>query len=357
MNFSCKPFYNETYKKPDLVDNNLSRSAKKLHKKLFFITKKGFAIGHQDATSYGIGWKHDDSFREPKSDIKELTDDYPAIFGFDIGHLELGKKHNLDTVYFNTITDLIVDAHKKGGLITISWHPDNPSSKGSSWDTSPAVIDIIGNGSHKEEYNLWIERVAEFIKSLKFKGKEIPILFRPFHEMNGNWFWWGNSSSNALEYIRLWRETVTLLRDKYNLHNLLYVYSPNKLNQIEDYMKYYPGDDYVDIFGIDIYDFNDTENYANSLVNDINLVRNIATEKNKLYGLTETGLDQINTDNWFTQVLFPNIENSGISWVLFWRNARKSHHYIPYVGHKNAEDFKRFSKLPQTLFLKEINQD
>ena len=351
---SCKPLYNSEYKKPDLVDQKLSRPTKKLHKKLFYITKSGFAIGHQDATSYGIGWTHDELSGQTNSDIKKLINDYPALYGFDIGHLELGKPSNLDSVPFHTMRELIIDAHKKGGLISISWHPDNPKTKGSSWDKTPAVADILKGGSLHNAYNLWIDRLATFIKSLKYKGKQIPIIFRPYHEMNGSWFWWGSPNCSPSEYITLWKETVTLLKDKHRLHNLLYVYSPNKLNSAEDFMAYYPGDEYVDMLGIDIYDFNDSEDYVKSLNHDLKLVKNIANEKKKLYGFTETGLETIQTPNWYTNVLYPAIKDSGISWILFWRNDSKKHHYIPYLGHKNANDFVEFASFPKTLFLKDI---
>ncbi|GAA4281938.1 glycoside hydrolase family 26 protein [Gaetbulibacter aestuarii] len=353
---SCKSLYNEAYQKPDLVDSKLTRSTKKLHKKLYVLSKKGFAIGQQDATSYGIRWKQNDSTLLKKSDMMDLSGDFPAVFGFDIGHIELGDTKNLDSVNFVTMKKLITEAYKEGGLITVSWHADNPITNGSSWDTIPAVNKIISKGEYKEKYNLWIERVAKFFKSLKYRGRKIPVIFRPYHEMNGSWFWWGANNCIPEDYKKLWIETITSLRDEHKVHNLLYAYSPNWLNQDEDYLKYYPGDNYVDILGIDIYDFEDSENYKNALKNDLNLLKTIATAKNKLYALTETGLDKIDTTNWFTNVLYPTVKNSGISWVLFWRNARESHHYIPFQGQKNATDFIKFAEFPKTLFLKDIKE-
>ncbi|WP_298237055.1 glycosyl hydrolase [uncultured Algibacter sp.] len=353
--YSCKSLYSEAYKKPELVDKKLSKSAKKLHKKLFFTSKKGFVVGHQDATAYGIGWKYDPNSNADKSDINEISGEQPAMYSFEIGHIELGYKNNLDSIPFETMKTLIIDAHKKGGIISLSWHPDNPTTGGSAWDSVPAVKDVIGKGIHKEKYNLWVSRVADFIKDLKYKGENIPIIFRPFHEMNGFWFWWGDPSTLPEDYKQLWQETVHLLRDKHKLHNLMYGYSPNKLTPGYDYLKYYPGDDYVDFLGVDIYDFNNTEEFVASLVNDIRIMKRIATEKNKLFALTETGLEKIPTDNWFTEVLYPNIKDTGISWVLFWRNAHKGHYYIPYKDHKNADDFRKFTTFPQTLFLKDIN--
>jgi len=351
---SCKSLYNDEYKRPILVDAKANRNTKKTHKKLTYISKNGFAVGHQDATSYGIGWKKSDSLNTVESDVHELINDNPAVYGFDISKIELNAKNNIDSVSFVSMQKEIISAYKKGGIITISWHADNPVTNGDSWDTTAAVNSLLVNRNNRIKYELWVGRMANFMKSLKYKGKRIPILFRPFHEMNGHWFWWGDPNTSANDYIQLWQETVVLLRDKHKLHNLLYVYSPNKLNPDDDYMKYYPGDDYVDILGIDIYDFNNSEDYVKSIVHDLALVKEIANQKNKLFAFTETGLEKIPTQNWFTEVLYPNIKNSGISWILFWRNANLGHHYLPYKEHVNALDFKTFSNYSETLFLKDI---
>ena len=87
----------------------------------------------------------------------------------------------------------------------------------------------------------------------------------------------------------------------------------------------------------------------------LEIVKKIATEKNKLYAFSETGLESLKTEKWFTKVLYPAIENSGISWVLTWRNYDTKHHYMPYNGQLNESDFIEFEKLPKTLFLKDIN--
>lgn len=353
---SCKSLYNMEYTKPELVDKKITRSAQKLHKKLFTTSQKGFSIGHQDTNSYGIGWKYSDNPNIIKSDLNETVGDFPAVYGYDIGHIELAHEANLDTVPFNEMRNQIIDSYKKGGIITLSWHLDNPVTNGDSWDTTSAVSAIISGGAERQKYELWISRVADFIASLKYKGEKIPVVFRPFHEMNGAWFWWGDANCATEDYITLWKETVFLLRDKHNLHNILYAYSPNKLNPSDDYLKYYPGDAFVDILGIDIYDYLDGDDYAKSVANDLKVVKRIANKKNKLFAFTETGLEKIPNTNWFTEVLYPIIENSGISWILFWRNANTGHHYIPYKGHISEQDFKNFKNLPKTLFLNDINQ-
>jgi mannan endo-1,4-beta-mannosidase len=352
---SCNTTVKEKKSKPTLVDKNASESVVELYKKLIEISKKGFAVGHQDDTSYGLGWKHSD-IENVQSDVQKVTGDFPAVFGFDLGWLEINRPYNLDTVPFNDMKDLIIDAYNKGGIITISWHLNNPVSGGSSWDKTKAVQTILDGGEQREKYELWVLRVADFMKSLQYNGNPIPIIFRPYHEMNGSWFWWGGENCNPKDYIVLWQETVKLLRDKYNVHNLLYAYSPNKLNPTDEYLEYYPGDEYVDILGMDIYDFNNSEEYVKSVIHDLAIVKKVASEKKKPYAFTETGLESLQTENWFTGVLYPAIENSGISWVLTWRNYDTKHHYMPYNGQLNETDFIVFEKLPKTIFLKDLNE-
>ena len=117
-----------------MVDKKASEKTIALHNRLLEISKKGFAIGHQDDTSYGLGWNYKDDTTTIKSDVEKVTGDFPAVFGFDLGWIEIDKSYNLDTVPFNAMTNLIIDAHKRGGIITISWHLNNPVTGGNSWD-------------------------------------------------------------------------------------------------------------------------------------------------------------------------------------------------------------------------------
>lgn len=331
-------------------------STKQLYKKVKSTSIKGIAIGHQDATSYGIGWTHSENSKDIKSDVNEVLGDFPAVYGFDIGRLELGDSNNIDHVPFDTMRKLIIEAYRKGGIITISWHPMNPVTGGDSWNQTSAVKSILKKGRNHQKYQSWLFNIASFFKSLKYKNKTIPVIFRPYHEMNGDWFWWGGKNTNPEDYKKLWKTTYTILKETYKVKNLLYAYSPNKLKPKDNYLTYYPGDKYVDILGIDIYDFDNSEDYMKSVKDNISIIKNLGIEKNKPYAFTETGNETLNTPNWFSEVLYPSIKETGIAWILFWRNAKKHHHYLPYNGHTSEEDFKKFYNLPETLFLKDISK-
>jgi len=351
---ACKPLYNKEYSKPDFTDDKVSRKTRKLHKSLYTISKVGFGIGHQDATAYGIGWNQVNQPEIRKSDVNEVVNDFPAVYGFDISGIEYDSTNNIDKIPFDTMKELIIDAHSNGGIITISWHANNPVTDGDSWDTTPAVSAVLQNQDIIQKYELWLDRIAAFLKELKYKGGKIPIIFRPWHEMNGKWFWWGYPNCTPEDYKKLWITTVAALRDKHKIHNILYTYSPNTLGPEDNYLKHYPGDDYVDLLGIDIYDHRNSRDYASQVTSNLKVLQEVALEKGKLYAFTETGAETIPTPNWFTEILYPSVKGSGISWILFWRNARKSHHYIPYKTHPNASDFQQFEALPETFFLRDL---
>lgn len=356
--FSCGIKYTNTKEEVRFVDVKLTKETKKLHNRLKKISQKGIAFGHQDDTSYGVGWLHDQKSFPSKSDIKEITQDYPAVSGFDLGRIELGNENNIDGVPFSLMKKLMVETNENGGIVTISWHPNNPVTTKDSWDNSGKPISaIFSDAKTKAVFDSYLKHVAEFILSVKDKnGNPVPMIFRPWHEMNGAWFWWGADSRSVQEYIELWKYTVKTLRDTYNIHQLLYCYSPNKLKNDSEYMAVYPGDEWVDMFGIDIYDFKNKENYQKSVKNDLALMKNIAEQKGKLYAFTETGAEGIYSDNWWTQTLLPVIKNTGISYVLVWRNANTKHFYAPYKGQASENDFLQLKKNPEVLFLNEVKK-
>ncbi len=90
--------------------------------------------------------------------------------------------------------DYIRHVYDRGGVITLSWHLNNPLTGKTAWDPAPGTVaSILPGGAKHELYKSWLDKVGNFILNVKGKNDEyIPIIFRPFHELNGNWFWWGN---------------------------------------------------------------------------------------------------------------------------------------------------------------------
>jgi mannan endo-1,4-beta-mannosidase len=333
-----------------LADPNATAGTKALYQRIVNATKQGFLVGHQDATPYGVDWKYEEG--KTTCDIHMVCGDYPALYGWDLGHIELDSSSNLDTVYFNLTRKLIAEADRRGGISTISWHANNPVTGESSWSEKETVKYILNNDTIKTRYIGWLDKVSVFLKSLEDEnGEPIPVIFRPWHEWSGGWFWWGTPHSTNQEFIDFWKLTVETLRDKNNVHNVLYAFSSGSVKSKEEFMVKYPGNEYVDIIGFDTYAYNDDiQNYKNTMQANLLMFREMAQSENKIFAVTETGYEGIPSDNWYSEVVYPLIKDSGASWVLFWRNANTKHHYAPYPGHRSAEDFKTFYGFPETFF-------
>lgn len=350
---SCKSSLRKSSTNLVLADKSADDSAKYLLARINEISKVGYAFGHQDATSYGLGWKNEGSSN--RSDVFDVSGDHPAVYGFEIGHIEKYAIYNLDTVSFGLMAELIKKAHSNGGIISISWHPDNPNTKSSAWDNTKAVPYILQGGVMKAKYDAWLATVANFLNSLESdNGQKIPVVFRPFHEMNGNWFWWGRESCTPEEFKKLWRETFSALTEVYNVHNVLYCYSTDAVENSEEYLRFYPGDSYVDILGIDLYHKNTTIEYEALLNNNLDMLSKISDMKGMPFAMSEGGMEKIPITDWWTQVLDKNVSTKGLAWVLVWRNANKSHFYAPYKGHSSALDFVKFKNLEHVLFLEDV---
>lgn len=337
--------------------DNKTAETQNLLKNLKLISQKGFMFGHQDDPLYGIGWNGDFA----RSDVKSVVGDYPAAMGFDIGHIELSGDRSLDNVWFDRIRQEIINQYNRGGMSTVSWHLDNPLTGGNSWDvkTKGVVASILPNGEQHEKFLGWLDIVANFFNSLTTEnGIKVPVLFRPWHEHTGSWFWWGKDLCTADEYKQLWIMTHDYLAEQ-GVDNLLYAYSPDSQGPGEIYMERYPGDEYVDVLGFDCYHRNNVkgiEAYQHSLNTILAFMAEEGKKRNKPIALTETGLESIPIADWWTKVLFSVLDRYPVSYVLVWRNAHDipNHYYAPYPEQVSANDFVKFYENPKTLFCNDI---
>lgn len=337
-------------------DQQATPATKALYKNLYALIGKNILFGHQDDPCYGVGWKYIDG----RSDIKDLTGEYPAIYGFDLGRIELGRMFNLDSVPFEKTKTFIRDAYERGGVITLSWHLNNPLTGGTAWDNKPgAVASILPGGSKNALYSRWLDQVAAFLGTLKGKnGESIPIILRLFHELNGGWFWWGKDQCSPDEMKKLWRYSILYLRKEKNLHNLLYAFNTDKFNSGTEYVERYPGDDLIDIMGFDIYQANnlrDNAPFVKLFSKDLSLLDSVASAHHKIPALTEFGYNEIPDSSWWTKVFLPTIRLSKVVYALAWRNAGNkqsgnAEYYVPFPGAISASDFKKMSGDGKILF-------
>ena len=345
------------------VDSSATKETISLYKNLLKLQEKGFLFGHQDDLAYGVEWK----YKEGRSDVKEAAGDYPAVYGWELGGIERpGNDQNIDGVPFKKMKQFIRQGYERGGVITLSWHADSPFGAGkNAWDTTHgSVASINPGGANHAMYKEWLDKVAAFIGSLKgSKGEAIPVLFRPFHEHSGNWFWWCRNACTVFEYQTLWRFTYYYLQTEKKLHNILWVYNTGgDFNTKEEFLERYPGDDKVDLLSFDTYQYGDPQKekwFEENTNRRLKMVGELAAEKGKPFALAETGYEAVPYAEWWTQTLQNAIGDNKICYVMVWRNhgyqaeTKKMHYYVPYKGQVSEADFRKFAALERVMFEKE----
>jgi mannan endo-1,4-beta-mannosidase len=314
--------------------------------------------GHHDDPVYGHTWVGD----EGRSDVKEIVGDYPAVMSWDLGGLELNDSLNLDGVSFERMRKEVAAQNARGGINTFSWHLRNPVNGGDSWNVEDSLIvhKIATDPTIRAKYDQQLHNVAAFFNSLKDgNGNKIAVIFRPWHEHTGNWFWWGKDHSTVEGYKFLWQEMRSVF-DADGVDNVLWAYSPDKIQNETQYMERYPGDKYVDILGVDVYHFGGEEGveaYKSNVTTALNIVSKLAKEHNKIPALTETGLESLTISDWYTSILLPTIKQApAISYLVVWRNAHDNptHFYAPYKGHAAEKSFIDFYNDEMTIFAKGV---
>lgn len=238
---------NSTYNiTSSLVNKNSTANTKKLYSFLKDSYGKYVITGQQcDGGINGNEFKA----------IKNLTGDYPALLGLDMmdytpSRTALGAS--------SSAVEKAIEFANKGGIVTFCWHWNAPTEYLNSTANSPdgwwggfytqsSKFDIakVMNGQDAKGKKLLDRDIKEIAKQLKRLEKAgVPVIWRPLHEGSGGWFWWGTKGSDA--YKKLWKYLYKELTNTYGCNNLIWVYNGQSAD-------WYPGDEYVDIVGEDIY--------------------------------------------------------------------------------------------------------
>ncbi len=380
-----------TTKTLTMTDPNASDSAKALYAYLQGLTESDQVLfGHQNDVSRSVSGKE-------LGDVKDVTGSVSGIFGIDSLALFGSEAGGTDakTALENSIK-YSKDAAANGAIVTLSAHmPNFTNAKikdngngtydffncdfNESKDTSgDSLKKILPGGEKNEVYRAYLDTIAKYANELQ--NDNIPVIFRPFHENTGSWFWWG-SANTAESYKSLYAYTRDYLESK-GVHNMLYVYSPNgPLESEEDYMKAYPGDAYVDILAFDYYnDFNtypasaDTS-FFNNLDKTCSVVSAVAKKHDKLAAISETGTRVMKKDgsdnegllvknnpvseaksgkNWYQEV--SNIaKKNDMPYYLVWANFSDTNFYVPYkyndtLGQEMINDFISYYNSDSSIF-------
>jgi mannan endo-1,4-beta-mannosidase len=205
----------------------------------------------------------------------------PVIWSSDMGFAKDG-----DPDSYHARPDIVKEAirqHKKGSIITICWHAVPPTAdepvtfqpqKAFHPDSLASVQGRLPENQFREIltpgtrlYNRWaaqVDSVAFFLRELRDAG--VPVLWRPYHEMNGDWFWWGGRVG---EYSTadLYRQLYDRLVNYHKLNNLIWIWSVDRPTlPIRKFSNFYPGSQYLDILALDVYGSDFNQAYYDSLM-------------------------------------------------------------------------------------------
>jgi hypothetical protein len=191
------------------------------------------------------------------------------------------------------------------GVISLQWHASNPWTGESAWSHIPTghtLSEVYTPGyAAYTRYMGWLAKVGDILSHYSDAG--IPVLWRPFHEMNGNAFWWAyqaDGSAPADQYVALWKHMYNYLAGTRALKNLLWAWSPNGGTAFgRGITDRYPGDSYVDILG--------HERYSNELTDTARYDWMIA--RNKVIMFTEAGQDSSNPGPWDTTQMLTEVRS------------------------------------------------
>jgi mannan endo-1,4-beta-mannosidase len=340
------------------IDANASATTVTLYDNLKIIQNSSwFLFGQEFFNSfrYSSGSAHGD---EEYSDSKAVTGSHPAVLGSDF-HYYLEKSAEER----NNHTEAVRWAYQQGYVITFDWHL---SARGTtSYEYSDMSKDLVNNivndlNGDRSWFFEQLDLVIDIINNdLVVETDQIPIVFRPLHEMNGGWFWWGSQATTAAYYIELYRMLVTYVRDRTN--SVLFCWSPNTPVNFD----YYPGDDYVDVLGVDSYEI-DPLTIRGQLVQIVDH----AQANGKVAVFSETGYrlnpgttsgDDARSAYWKDVVLPAILDDPAqkaqrIAWMLTWINASWSFPYVPHGNSSNAAktNFIDFKKSPFVVFGDEV---
>lgn len=242
---------NSTLPKPPktLVDPAASPEARALF---------GFLVDHYGTrTLSGQYDKADNDY------IRRVTGQLPAIYGGDL--IEYSPSRVAFGSHPEGTSEKLIQVARSGQIITLSWHWNAPShllnrnytnSDGETvnalwwngFNANATTFDLqkVLSEPNSEDYRLLLRDIdAIAVELKKFSAARVPVLWRPLHEAEGGWFWWGAKGSGPFK--QLWRLMFNRLTRVHHLHNLIWVYTAGSNPD------WYPGDSMVDVVGTDSY--------------------------------------------------------------------------------------------------------
>ena len=239
-----------------LADNAATDDAKRLYKYL----RLNYGVKTISSIMANVNWNNEEAEK-----VYQATGKYPAMNCYDFIHICFSAPGTW--INYEDITP-VSNWVQAGGLVSLMWHFNVPKAEGSTdvtctpSETTFKATNTLVSGTWE---NKWFYEQMDKVVSvlLKLQNAGIAAVWRPFHEAAGNyyhnpswgaWFWWGADGADT--YKRLWTTMFDYFREK-GVHNLIWVWTTQNYNgnsaEYDNDAPYYPGDDYVDIIGRDLY--------------------------------------------------------------------------------------------------------
>ncbi len=205
----------------------------------------------------------------------------PAIWSIDFGFAKEGDKDS----YLKRAANVeeAKRQNKMGAIVTMCWHAVPPTASepvtfqpiaGADPNALASVQgrltdeqfkDILTPGTAlNKKWMAQVDTIAFYLKQLQ--KAHVPVLWRPYHEMNGNWFWWGNRTGEYSTQA-LYRQIFDRLVNYHKLNNLIWVWSVDRPTRPGmEFTNFYPGNKYLDILALDVYGSDFKQDYYDQLL-------------------------------------------------------------------------------------------
>lgn len=392
----------------NMVDKNATPETKNLFIRLHAAARTGKSlIGMDSSTRFGEFLCPDPagpknwSIADPcdRTDIRDVCGRHPSIYGIDIADIlgdwcavdqdEEIRQSQIEQSREKTKNHIKV-IHSRGGTVTLHYHMYNPIDD-ESFDTPPSELwqlvvptDVDDSlpenaGAAFDKFRAKIDALVDFLEEVvDDDGKHIPVIFRPFHENNGDWFWWCPPANVDFEvyitaYRKVWQWMVWYIHDYRGYHAMLWATAPNGgkgeggLTTSEKYWRTLPDPYYVDVIGYDRYtDYNAEDGQA---MEEVRLIVTEAERLGKIPAVTEAGYTHLGDCGawpekiWSENVIGP-IKNDKVArrvaWILLWHNFPNDDDALgkffgPHVNHCSAGDFANVSQREDVLFENDLH--
>lgn len=232
-----------------LNNKNATKEAQELYSFLQESSKKVILSGQHN---------YPGTFSQYSDEVYSVTGKKAFVWGQDFGFTYDDKD---GIIYRDSIIKEAIKKHKEGHIITLMWHAVRPiDNEPNGWKesiqnelTQDEWNDLVTPGTEiQKKWLSQLDVVAGYLKILQ--NNNIPVIWRPYHEMNGEWFWWGGKKGEK-GYKQLYRNMYNYFTNHHKLNNLIWVWNANEVrsSDIGEYEEFFPGLDVVDILATDVY--------------------------------------------------------------------------------------------------------